>query len=127
MVGARKRGDAMLLADLARDDLGHQEARARFDAFGQAEDRRIIRDKGRAFVGDMPQMRGRHGEYNRIGVVKRTRDLRGRLDIFRQFIINEITGVAMVAVDALGRQGAMGPHADPDGARCGKTGDSRAP
>ena len=127
MVGTRKRGDAMFPADLTCDDLGHQEARARFDTLGQAEDRRVIRDKGRAFVGDMPQMRGRHGEYDRIGAIKRPRDLRGRLDIVRQVVINEITGVAMVTVDALGRLGAVGPHADPDGACRGKTGDRRAP
>ena len=127
MVGARERRHARFVADLAGDDLAHEQAGLGLDALGEAQNRRLVRDERRRLVADVAQMRRRHGKDDRISTVERLGQVRRGDNVFRQHVVHQIAGVAMLAVDAGGRLLAMGPHGHALGSRGGKSGDGGSP
>ena len=127
MVGARKRRHARLVADLAGDDLAHEQAGLGLDALGEAQNRRLVRDERRRLVADVAQVRRRHGKDDGFGAVERLGELGRGDNVFRQHVVHQIAGVAMLAVYAGGRLLAMGPHGHALGSRGGKAGDGGSP
>ena len=71
MVGAGERRHARLVADLAGNDLAHEQAGLGLDALGEAQNRHLVRDERRRLVADVAQVRRRHGKYDGLGAVER--------------------------------------------------------
>ena len=57
MVGARECRHARLVADLAGDDLAHEQAGLGLDALGEAQNRRLVHNERRRLVADVAQVR----------------------------------------------------------------------
>ena len=127
MVGARKSRDTCLVADLAGDDLAHEQAGLGLNALCEAEHRGIGGDKGRGLVAHAAKVRGGHGKDDGLGAVKRLGQVRRSDNVFRQHVVHQIVRVAVLAVDAGGRLLAMGPHGHALGSRGGKAGDGGSP
>ena len=127
MVGARERRHTRLVADLAGDDLAHEQAGLGFDALGEAQNRRLVRDERRRLVADIAQVRRRHGKDNGVGAVERLRQVRRGDDVAGQLVAHKVAGVAVLAVNAGGRLLAMGPHGHALGSRGGEAGDGGSP
>ena len=127
MVGTRKRRDTCLVADLAGDDLAHEQAGLGLDALGEAQNRRLVHNERRRLVADVAQVRRRHGKDDGFGAVECTGQVRRGDNVFRQQVVHQIAGVTMLAVNAGGRLLAMGPHGHALGSRGGKAGDGSSP
>ena len=127
MVGARKSRDTCLVADLAGDDLAHEQAGLGLNALCEAEHRGIGGDKGRGLVAHAAKVRGGHGKDDGLGAVERLRQVRGGDDVAGQLVAHKVAGVAVLAIDAGGRLLAMGPHGHALGSRGGKAGDGGSP
>ena len=127
MVGTREGRHTPLVADLAGNDLAHEQAGLGLDALGEAQDRGIGGDKGRGLVTDVAQVRRRHGKDDGFGAVERLGELGRGDNVFRQHVVHKIAGVAMLTVNASGRLLAMGPHGHALGSRGGKAGDGGSP
>ena len=127
MVGARKRRHTRLVADLAGDDLAHEQARLGLNTFGEAEHRGVGGNKGCGLVAYAAQMRRRHGKDDGLGAVERLRQVCGGDNVAGQLVVHQIPGVAMLAVNAGGRLLAVGPHGHALGSRGGKAGDGGSP
>ena len=127
MVGARKRRHARLVTDLAGDDLAHEQAGLGLDALGEAQNRRLVRNERRRLVANVAQVRRRYGKDNGLGAVERLGQVRRGDNVFRQHVVHQIAGIAMIAVNAGGRLLAMGPHGHALGSRGGKAGDGCSP
>ena len=127
MVGTRERRHARLVADLTGDDLAHEQAGLRLDALGEAQNWCLAGNKRRCLVADAAQVRGRHGKDNSLGAVERLGQARRGDNVVGQFVVHQITRVAVLVVDAGGRLLAMGPHGHALGSRGGKAGDGGSP
>ena len=127
MVGAREGRHTTLVADLASNDLAHKQAGLGLDALGEAEDRSFEIDKRRCPMAHVAQVRGGHGNDNRIGIVERLGELGRCYHVVRQLVVHQIARVAVLAVDAGSRLLAMGPHGHALGSRGGKAGDGGSP
>lgn len=127
MVGARERRHARLVADLAGDDLAHEQAGLGLDALGEAQDRSLGIDKRSCPMAHVAQVRGGHGEDDRIGTVERLGELGRCYHVVRQLISHQIARVVMLAVNAGGRLLTMGPHGHALGSRGGKASDGGSP
>ena len=127
MVGARECRHARLVADLAGDDLAHEQAGLGLDALGEAQNRRLVHNERRRLVADVAQVRRRHGKDDGLGAVERLSQVRRGDNVFREHVVHQIPGVAMLAVNAGGRLLAMGPQGLALGSRGGKAGDGGSP
>ena len=127
MVGARECRHARLVADLAGDDLAHEQAGLGLNTLGKTERRGVGGDKGCRLVADVAQVRRRHGKDDGLGAVERLSQVRRGDNVFREHVVHQIPGVAMLAVNAGGRLLAMGPHGHALGSRGGKAGDGGSP
>lgn len=123
MVGAREGRHARLVADLAGDDLAHEQAGLGLNALGEAEHRGIGGDKGRGTVAHAAKVRRRNGKDDGLGAVERLHELGRGDDVAGQLVAHKVAGVAVLAIDAGGRLLAMGPHGHALGSRGGKAGD----
>ena len=127
MVGAREGRHTPLVADLAGDDLAHEQAGLGLNALGKAEHRGVGGDEGRCLMAYAAQVRGGHGKDDGVGGVERLRQVRRGDDVAGQLVVHQIPGVAVLAIDAGGRLLAMGPHGHALGSRGGKAGDGGSP
>ena len=127
MVGARERRHARLVANLAGDDLAHEQAGLGLNALGEAEHRGIGGDKGRGLVAHAAKVRRRNGEDDGLGAVECLHQVRGGDDVAGQLVAHQIPGVTVLAVDAGGRLLAVGPHGHALGTRGSKAGDGGSP
>jgi len=76
MVGARECRHTRFVADLAGDDLAHEQAGLGLNTLGEAEHRGVGGDEGRRLMAYVAQVRGGHGKDDGLGAVKRLRQVR---------------------------------------------------
>lgn len=127
MVGARECRHARIVADLAGNDLAHEQAGLGLNTLGEAEHRGVGGDTGYRLMAYAAQVRGGHGKDNDVSAVERLRQIRRGDDVAGQLISHQIPGVTVLAIDAGGRLLAMGPHGHALGSSGGKAGDGGSP
>ena len=127
MVGSRERRHAPIVADLAGDDLAHEQAGLGLNALGEAEHRGVGGDEGCCLMTYAAQVRGGHGKDDGLGAVERFRQVSRGDDVAGQLVVHQITGVTVLAIDAGGRLLAMGPHDHALGSCGSKAGDGGSP
>ena len=127
MVGAGERRHARLVADLAGNDLAHEQAGLGLNALREAEHRGIGGDEGCCLMTYAAKVRRRNGKDDGLGTVERLRQVRRGDDVAGQLVAHKVAGVAVLAVNAGGRLLAMGPHGHVLGSRGGKAGDGGSP
>ena len=127
MVGARERRHARLVANLAGDDLAHEQAGIGLNTLGEAEHRGVGDDEGCCLMTYAAQVRGGHGKDDGLGAVECLHQVRGGDDVAGQLVVHKVAGVAVLAIDAGGRLLTMGPHGHALGSRGGKAGDGGSP
>ena len=88
MVGAREGRHTPLVADLAGDDLAHEQAGLGLDALSEAEHRGDVGDERRRLVADVAQVCRRHGKDDGLGAVERLGHIRRGNNIGRKFIVH---------------------------------------
>ena len=78
-------------------------------------------------MAHVAQVRGGHGKDDRIGTVKRLGHVCRGDNVFRQLVVHQIPGIAVLAINAGGRLLAVGPHGHALGSRGGEAGDGGSP
>ena len=73
MVGAGERRNSRLVADLAGNDLAHEQAGLGLNALREAEHRGVSGDTRCRLMAYAAQVRGGHGKDGGIGTVERLR------------------------------------------------------